>query len=278
MIRERAVVTVSVVLWGLSILTGCSEGPTACADDLSDCYEVDEGRYLVWEPSGWDGQRELPMLIYFHPYNNSDVTARSRNWLTSELDARGILGIFPNGIRETWAHEGSPSAARDEIAFLDAVMADVEARFPVGLKMASGFSQGGSMAWDAACYRGDRFDAIFPLSGAFWEPLPETCPAGPVDLRHTHGLSDGTVPMEGRAIGQMQQGDVLEGIAIWRAVNGCEEEPDRVEEVGLSTCQVWSSCASERELSLCLHAGGHEIPDGWFDESLDWVNTRNGSK
>lgn len=270
--------TPPILLCGLSFLVGCQEDPTECADELVGCYEVDEGRYLVWEPAGWDGESALPMLVYFHPYNSSDTSSRSRGWLTDELDARGILGVFPNGIRETWAHEGSPSAARDEIVFLDAVMADVEARWPVSSRLASGFSQGGSMAWDAACYRGDRFDAIFPVAGAFWDPLPETCPGGPVNLRHTHGLNDGTVPMEGRPIGQAHQGDVLEGVAIWRAVNGCEEEPDRTEDIGISSCQIWSSCTSERELILCLHAGGHEIPDSWFTESLDWVDSRVDSK
>jgi polyhydroxybutyrate depolymerase len=258
------------------LLSGCVSD-TRCPADLSGCHEVEGGRYLVLEPAGWDGQSDLPMLLYFHPYNGSDDSARSRGWLKDELDARGILGVFPNGIRGTWAHVGSPSSARDELAFLDAVLADVEARWPVAGRLASGFSQGGSMAWDAACYRGDRFDAFLPIAGSFWEPLPETCPAGPVNLRHTHGLSDGTVPMEGRPIGQMQQGDVLEGMAIWRAVDGCAEEPDRTETVGVSTCQIWSSCGSAHELSLCLHDGAHEIPTGWVSESLDWANAWIGS-
>ena len=127
------------------------------------------------------------------------------------------------------------------------------------------------MAWDAACYRGDRFDAIAPIAGAFWEPLPETCPAGPVALRHTHGRADGMVPMEGRPIGNSQQGDVLSGMAVWRAVNGCAETPDRTEDVGVYTCEVWSSCAAQKELVLCLHDGGHEIPAGWLSENLDWA-------
>lgn len=261
----------------LLLLLACADDPTRCSADLSGCYEVEGGRYLVSEPAGWDGESPLPMLVYFHPYNGTDSSARGRSWLSGELEARGILGVFPNGINETWAHQGSPSRARDEIAFLDAVLADVESRWPLSSRMASGFSQGGSMAWDAACYRGSRFDAVFPLSGAFWDPLPETCTDGPVNLRHTHGLSDGTVPMEGRPIGNSQQGDVLDGIAVWRAVNGCEEDPDTTEVVGVSTCQVWSSCTSGRQLMLCLHDGGHEIPAGWFEESLDWVDASIGS-
>lgn len=249
---------------------------TACGAELSDCYSVEGGRYLLREPAGWDGQSALPMLVYFHPYGGSDTVIRSRDWIAEGLDEQGALGVFPNGIDNTWAHEGSPSRARDELAFLDAVLADVESRYSLSFAMAAGFSQGGSMAWDAACYRGDRFEAVFPIAGAFWEPLPETCPTGPVELRHTHGLADGMVPMEGRAIGNSQQGDVLSGVAVWQAVNGCAEEPDRSEDVGATTCQIWSSCASQRELSLCLHDGGHEIPTGWFADSLGWAVSRAG--
>lgn len=250
---------------------------TACSAGLSGCHEVEGGRYLIREPAGWDRESALPMLVYFHPYGGSDTVIRGKDWIGEGLDDQGMLGVFPNGIDNTWAHEGSPSKARDEIAFLDAVLADVASRYDLAYAVAAGFSQGGSMAWDAACYRGDRFEAVFPIAGAFWEPLPETCPAGPVNLRHTHGLSDGMVPMEGRPIGNSNQGDVLSGMAVWRSVNGCSEAPDRTEDVGVSTCQIWSSCASQKELILCLHGGGHEVPTGWFAESLGWAVSQAGT-
>ena len=41
-----------------------------------------------------------------------------------------------------------------------------------------------------------------PVAGAYWEPLPETCPSGPMSLRHVHGLADPTVPMKGRSFQQ----------------------------------------------------------------------------
>ena len=190
------------------------------------------------------------------------------------VPARGVLGVFPDGVDGSWGHVGSPSQDRDELAFLDEVMADLEARFDLDptRRWVSGHSQGGSMAWDAACYRGDHFTGLMPNAGAFWEPLPETCPAGPMTLRHTHGTNDRTVPLEGRAIGRWQQGDVFEGLAIWRAVNGCAEAPDRTVEEGPSTCQVWdASCASGEEIWLCLHDGEHAAPAGWAGRVLDWA-------
>ena len=124
--------------------------------------------------------------------------------------------ILPDGIDKTWAHQGSPSQARDEIAFMDAVRADMLARWPIEPNeiLVTGFSQGGSMVWDLACQRGSDYGAFVAVSGAFWEPLPERCVGGPVDLLHIHGTTDRTVPMAGRPIGdRWRQGDVMQGLA-----------------------------------------------------------------
>ncbi|MEL6344221.1 MAG: hypothetical protein AAFV53_13965 [Myxococcota bacterium] len=246
--------------WATLFLVGCSAG-----DVQQSSTSVDGGRYLSFAPKDAGEQ----VLIYFHPYNSTPEAARERSWMQEGLREYGVVGVFPEGVNRTWAHTGSPSDARDELAFFDAVVSDVRERWSPETVFVSGFSQGGSMAWDVACYRGDEIDAVFPVSGAFWEPLPETCPTA-VRLRHTHGTSDQTVPMSGRPIGSSRQGDVVAGMAVWQRTNGCAQ--DAVEEVieGPSTCQVWS-CASGREVQLCLHNGGHRPPEGWLDRNLGWA-------
>ena len=267
----RGVITILLLAACKDTATTSTTAAATCAEDLTDCYAVEGGEYLVDVPADWNGEDALPALVYFHPYSGSADSSRAKSWM-AEAAERGYLVIFPDGLSGTWSHVGSPSDARDELAFLDAVLADAAERWPLGPLHTAGFSQGGSMSWDAACYRGERFTTAFPIAGAFWEPLPATCSA-PLHFRHTHGTADSVVPLEGRAIGDSQQGDVLEGIAVWRAVNGCAEEPDRTEEGASGSCQIWESCTSGRTVTLCLHGGGHEIPEGWLAESLDWVES-----
>lgn len=253
-------------LW-IGLLAGCGSG---CRGVDGECYAVEDGRYIAEVPAGWDGSTPLDVVVFFHGYSSSAATIRDRLWSDGAAET-GLLYIFPDGVDKTWAHVGSPSSARDELAFYDQVMADVAARWPLGRRYVSGFSQGGSMAWDIACYRGETLDAAFPASGAFWEPLPASC-AEPVPLRHTHGLADETVPMDGRPIGSSSmQGDVYEGIAIWRAANGCAEEPDEEVVDGPSTCAVWSSCSSGAPVWLCLHDGGHRTQAGWLLRNTGWA-------
>lgn len=258
----------------LLLLLACGrEDPLVC-NDAGTCYEVEGGRYYAQAPEGWDGEAALPVVLHYHGYGGTGLGALTSS-VIQDMRARGYLVVTPDGLDNSWAHVGSPSKARDELAFFDAVWADVKARWPLDedLRLATGFSQGGSMAWDIACYRGDRFTAFMPTSGAFWEPLPELCDT-PMTLMHTHGTSDSTVPMSGRPIGNSMQGDVLEGVAVLRATKQCPEDPDLVEPVGETECQVWTSCALGGELRLCLHDGGHSRPAGWLEQAFDWAEAQ----
>lgn len=248
---------------------GC-ESQTRCSRELDGCHEVDLGRYLAVEP-------ELPItgaLFFFHGYGGSASSYADADWIVEGSRERGLLLVLPDGQDHSWSFVGSPEQGRDEQAFLAEVRADVLARWPeaAARMWVGGFSIGGSLTWDMACYAGDSYDVFLPISGAFWDPLPESCPAGPVNLRHSHGLADETVPMEGRPIGDARQGDVYAGWEVWKASNGCADEPDGEAVVGLETCQIWSTCSSGQNLSLCLHDGGHRVPEDWFTHAMDWAD------
>ena len=250
---------------------------SACGRD-TDCT-VDGGVYRVAVPDSWDGVAPLPAAIFYHGYGSSaDAVMRNDNLVRAFTD-RGILLIAPNGLDKTWSHVGSPSQERDEIAFTDAVRGDAMGRWPIdeSLFWVTGFSQGGSMAWDVACYRGDSFAAFAPVAGAFWEPQAESCPTAAVSMRHVHGTSDTVVPMAGRPIGaSWRQGDVEQAVELWRQQDQCTVEPDRiVEDRGLE-CRVWLNCASGRQVELCLHEGGHVMPPGWVEGAWTWVQSLQG--
>jgi polyhydroxybutyrate depolymerase len=254
------------MLWSLPLTLLLACGPP-CGEG-GPC-RVDGGEYLAVPPDDWDGESTLPTVIYFHGYNSSAQAQVGRK-ISRQLRAEGWLTIYPDGKQNTWAHVGSPSQARDEIAFVSAVLDDVEQRYPVGIVASSGFSQGSSMAWDAACYLPDRFDLLWGASGSFWEPEPARCD-GPVAVRHTHATDDTVMPLEGRPIGSYHQGSVEEGFAAWRTTNGCADEPDAIEVRGPETCEVWSSCTSGLPVERCLYEGGHKRPDGWVARMLEFT-------
>jgi polyhydroxybutyrate depolymerase len=237
---------------------------------------VEGGVYLVRPPEHWDRHTLLPALVFFHGWRQSAADVMRDEALARVTSDLGVLLIAPDGVDRSWSFPGSPERHRDEFAFIKAVLVDAESRFPIDRRRlwASGFSQGASMVWYVACFMGERFAAFIPIAGDFWRPQPSDCPSGPASIRHIHGLADETFPIEGRVVrDDFRQGNLWQGWALWRQIDGCLSPPDRVETAADLTCRIWpaGSCASGRELALCLHSGGHVFKAEWLEDAYRWV-------
>ncbi|WP_406854337.1 PHB depolymerase family esterase [Alsobacter sp. KACC 23698] len=264
------------------LLAGALTPGAAGACDAQTPCQTATGEYLARTPPGWDGRSPMPVVVFFHGYAGSAQSVMEDRDLERAVGDLGALLVAPqgrveNGAARSWSFPSKTFEGRDDFAFVADAMRDVERRWPVdhGRVLASGFSVGGSMVWYLACLAPQPFTAFAPVAGAFWAPEPETCPGGPVSLRHVHGTADQTVPMSGRSLrgGDRRQGDVLKGVAAWRRIDGCAAEPDRTTTEGRLACRTWSAdrCASGRELNLCLHSGEHEIEAGWIVDAFHWM-------
>ena len=128
------------------------------------------------------------------------------------------------------------------------------------------------MASYAACEDPTAFDAYVPVAGSFWRPHPTEC-AGPVQLFHTHGWRDKTVPLEGRPLrsGLIKQGDVFHAFQVWRETNGCEGlRADEFKTDDRFWRRSWTRCTDGTALELALFPGSHGVPKGWADMVIDW--------
>jgi polyhydroxybutyrate depolymerase len=252
-------------------LLGC----TAPTHGEAGLHTLAGGTYRVALPPSWDGKTRLPLVLYLHGYGQDSAHVMDDRALVAAVTGSGALLAAPDGLRYSWSFAGSPSqGARDEIAFLRAVVADAKQRWPIDESqvIAAGFSIGGSVVWDLACHAADGFAAFLPVSGGFWLPYPESCDSGPVNLRHIHGTNDGTVPLGGRTIrGRFNQGDIGVGFEIFKRTDACREEAARIEQQGELKCWIWSSCAGGHELQMCLHPDGHEIKPEWLKDGIAWA-------
>lgn len=245
---------------------------SACGSD-SRC-EVEGGYYLVAEPEGWDGKTPLPLVVYFHGWNGTpEGTFRNRGMVRGAT-SRGALFVAPFAQTGYWRQMGRGRAerGRDEAAYVRAVMADIKRRWPIdeNQTLASGFSRGGSMVWNVACYTGDLFRAYAPIAGGFWRSNPETCPSGPVNLRHIHGLSDRVVAFD--EVGVYNSMPIPKGFDILARVNGTSKRQRKVPSGDdRLTCTRWDKSNTGRVLELCLHDRGHSIPAEWVGHGLDWL-------
>lgn len=261
--------TVVSFLCGSVAMAGCNGDPDPC--------QIPDGTYHITLPEG--AASPHPAVLLLHGYGGDGEGFVRKDGMARLFLSRGYAVIAPNGqMRDTgkgrsWDFHPNRPATRDETAFLMAVADDAAAKY--GLQrdqmLLAGFSIGGSMTSYVACLKPDAFAAYAPVAGSFWRPHPATC-AGPVNLLHTHGTADRTVPLEGRQIAPgFVQGNVMEAMQIWRKTNGCRSTlADRTESLGPFVMGQWTDCSPGTDLTFALHDGGHSIPRGWAPMILDW--------
>ncbi|MEP5730561.1 MAG: polyhydroxybutyrate depolymerase [Sulfitobacter sp.] len=251
---------------------GCGQSDTPC--------QIDSGTYHMLLP-----ETDAPKggVVFLHGGGGRGAGLLRTNIARLSVE-RGYVFVAPNGehpgarFPNNWAVRAKNFGhEKDDIAFLNDVMDDVAERHNVDRDkmLLSGFSRGGSMVWDVACFDHKSARAYAPSAGAFWDDLPESC-EGPVDLFHTHGWNDRTVPLEGRPLrnGTIAQGDVWESLQILRGTNGCtSRQPSRSVVEDARWYKHWEECDAGR-IDLMLHPGGHGSPKGWAPMILDWFEER----
>lgn len=254
-----------------ALVSGCEcGGSRACV--------IEQGRYFAFEPAGWDGSSALPLVVHYHGWNGSPENFYEDPATLEAYSEAGVLAIMPEGAEQTWTvdHMGLEDSGRDELAFLDALLVEVEERWPVDRerRYVTGHSLGASMAYTVACERGEIFAGAAPSSGGFWLPLPKDCPSPPIALCHIHGTDDPTWPYEGRTVTEGEatgtQASVDEDVAFWREHNQCGERTVQSGDEVLS-CTHWTDCADGVEVGLCTHPGGHTPIEGWAARELAWL-------
>jgi polyhydroxybutyrate depolymerase len=255
----------------------------AAAPAMATCGAVEGpclvpmGEYHIALP---EGEGPFPAVMMLHGAGGRGEGMV--NMLSAAMTARGYAVIGPQGVQRpgsrfgsSWSFHPEREEIRDEIAFFEEVLSHAAETQNIDREaiIIAGLSIGGSMASYVACEAPDLARAYAPVAGSFWRPHPalDAC-AGPVDLLHTHGWSDGTVPIEGRVFrgGEIRQGDVFAAMEIWRETDGCRASaPDEITNEGYYWHRIWSSCDAG-SLQFALHPGGHAVPRGWADMMLDW--------
>lgn len=261
-------------------LLSSSVGMAATAPcGLGDPCTVQGGDYHLLIPEPPRKAAPMPVLLWFHGHRSSGESALKSATIKRVFVDQGFVVVSPNGaLRPGTDIRGWPGRAnnpyRDDVAFVERVMADVTTRLPIDHDriLVSGFSAGGSMAWQLACFAGQKYRAFAPVAGTLRAPNPvgEACPDQPFDLLHIHGLTDGQVPLEGRTIRDWHQGDVFARMGLARATNGCQSKPTGFTGDGVYRCRHWDGCSSGRQLSLCLHEGGHGLSKNWAEKVYAW--------
>ena len=241
-----------------TILLLTSNAVLACGTD-SQC-RIGDRHYYIAMPAGHDGKTPVPAAIFAHGLQGTALGTVRNPRLRAVANEQGFALIGIKSRRDSWNTPGSPfdtgNGGRDELAYIDAVLADAARRFPLQTDriVMSGASAGGMLTWFLACNRSHAFAGFAPMSGTFWTPLPNSCGKPVTNIIHFHGNDDRTVPLQGRAVAGKRQGSVTEAFDLYSRFGNFRRA--KQVQVGDMTCQTRANRGGNI-LNFCLYPGRH---------------------
>ena len=238
-----------------------------------------EGRtrtYRIFVPAAYTPGTASPLVVGLHGGFGSGEQFQRDNGLESALSARGMLGVFPDGVPgplsgvRTWNAGNccaySQTADVDDVGFLGALVAKVQRRYDVDPNriFAIGHSNGAMMSYRLACELPGVFAAIAPVEGA----IDDTHPCRPrhrMNVLIIHGRLDRNVPWDGGVgvgYSQVDYASVTQAVVRWRRINHCAG-PWAVTVDGDLRTKDAQGCDPGGAVRLrALADGNHEWPGG----------------
>ena len=232
-VMRRWLASVSVIL---ALVAGAfafpSAGPMVAGAAGAGGSPTAARPYGLKVPTGYDGQHAIPLVVLLHGYTSNGATQAAYFGLTAEADKGGFLLAYPDGTRDMLGNRfwNATDACCDffhtgvdDVAYLDAVIDEIAAKYPVdpARVFVVGHSNGAFMAHRYACDRASRVAAIVTLAGMQWKDQAHCGAASPVSVLHVHGRNDGTINYEGGATPEGAYPGAVETVGDWARKDGC---------------------------------------------------------
>lgn len=251
--------------------------------------------YQIHVPTTYTPGTPVPLVVLLHGYGASGAQQSAYFGFDALAQARGVLVAYPDGTldrdgRRFWNATDACcdlyGSGVDDVAYLTAVLDDVERRYEVDRDRVYlvGHSNGGFMAHRMACDLASRVVAVVALAGDVWTDPTRCHPASPVAVLQVHGDRDLVIPYDGgQVFGALGAVPSAPGsVATWAALNGCSgglaatgERLDLDSRIaGAETrAERWDCGAGAADL-WTIEGGGH-IPSlrvpAWGDAVFEWL-------
>lgn len=156
-------------------------------------------------PGSVDPKTKHPLVIGYHGGGGNASGYIHQSELFEKGERAGFIVVCPEGSlvfgnHRVWnsgqEYERSSGKA-DDVQFTRDLIDKIAALYPISPKQiyATGFSNGGQMAYRLALEMSDRIAAIAPMSGG--RLSQGLRPVRPVPVLHFHGTADSVYPLEG---------------------------------------------------------------------------------
>ncbi len=178
----------------------CSFNPNATIIE----HDGIDREYVLYIPKSYSAASPVPLMLNFHGYGGSASEFMQEADMRSLSEDSGFILAYPQGS----CLDGSPhwnacppssdnKSNTDDFGFVEKIITQVSSEYSIDMKRiyASGYSNGGMMAFGLANYKSNLIAAIASVSGTMLDCNGATSHPMPVIL--LHGTSDYIIPYHG---------------------------------------------------------------------------------
>ncbi|HKY92502.1 MAG TPA: PHB depolymerase family esterase [Nevskiaceae bacterium] len=207
-----------------------------------------------------------PLLVILHFRGGNAKDMANLVQVGRLIRDHGAWALLPDALSGNWRKNPAERTNIDDVAFIDAAIADALANYPVDPKRVyvMGFSDGAFMALRYACDHSERLAAGFVVAGAMLKSLADQCaPSNTLPFVFINGTSDMNVNYNG-SVGVLSAPDTA---MYWASLNACTAKgpavaiPNLVSDGTTSSMETYSQCIGDKDVDFyTVNKGGHTWP------------------
>jgi polyhydroxybutyrate depolymerase len=230
---------------------------------------------IVHVPRGYAASRPTALVLDLHGSGSTATEQEAFSGMDASADSDGFLVAYPQALLRSgtgydwnvpaqplFGGASVPSGAANDVAFLSAVVRDLESRYCVDRSHVdvTGFSGGARMASQLACDVPSVFAAVAPVSGLRY---PTPCPTTrAVPVVAFHGDADPVDPYGGHGQAYWTE-SVPQAAQDWAQHDRCAKTPQESTPSPGAQMASYHGCADGSAVELYTLTGeGHEWPGG----------------
>lgn len=253
-------------------LISCTKNPNAQSivhDDL-------EREYLIFVPDSYNQSLATPMMLNFHGFAGTASDYMRYADMRSVAESENFILVYPQGSCSDGLSHWNPcprggenKSSADDLGFIQAMINDISTQYNVDQERiyATGYSNGGMMAYGLANHKSDLIAAVACVSGIMLDCFGSISHSMPI--LHLHGTSDNELPYNGNSDYPSVQ-SILE---YWIGFNNTSINPtSRVDNSGTIPIEQYIYDQGDNSVSVehLKYIGGEHV---WFENTFQGYST-----
>jgi len=202
--------------------TDSSESPHIETDSID--FEGRLRKHIVFLPNNYTGTTNFPLVIYLHSYGWTARRGMNYTSLNQVADTYDFIVVYPSASTNWNSGIGESPVWRtpdvNDVGYINALIDTLSNNYSIDLERiyATGYSNGGFMAFKLACQLSHRIAAIASVSGVMSTNVAANCnPLRTMPVLQIHGSDDEWVPINGTTKWQ----SVDQTLTYWIDFNNC---------------------------------------------------------